>query len=157
MTHLSTLFALVGSLTFVQFVSAASMSIDSVNVECKVVSGQPHTVRVVMAYPPALPSGDFDYRYSFQNVGTGQISTFYYGLLYGLQTFPLQAGRYNLTVTFSVSGVPNAPAHPGSVVYWNDIKVPATVSTHGRGTGCEFASVANRANLIAPAVKPKTN
>ncbi len=157
MTHLSTLFALVGSLTFVQFVSAASMSIDSVNVECKVVSGQTHTVRVVMAYPPARPSSGYVYRYSFQNVGTGQISTFYYGLLYGLQTFPLQVGSYNLTVTFSDSGVQNAPALPGSVVYWNNIKVPATVSTHGRGTGCEFASVANRTNQVAPAAKPKTN
>lgn len=132
------------------------MAIDSVNVECKVVSGQTHTVRVVMVYPPAPPSSSYDYRYSFQNSGTGQISTFYYGLLNSLQTFPLQAGSYNLAVAYSISGVPNAPAHPGSVVYWNNIKVPATVSTLGRGTGCEFASAANRANQIAPA-KPKTN
>lgn len=161
MTHLSTIFALVGSLTFVQFASAASLAIESVNVECKVVNGQTHTVRVAMVYNPAtlgFPVG-VNHRYSFQNTGTGQISTFYYGSLHSpaLTTFPLPQGSYNLTVAFSNESVMNAPALPGSVVYWNNIKVPATVSTHGRGTGCEFASIANRANQIAPAVKPKTN
>lgn len=83
------------------------MAIDSVNVECKVVSGQTHTVRVVMVYPPAPPSSSYDYRYSFQNSGTGQISTFYYGLLNSLQTFPLQAGSYNLSrIRFRVFRTP---------------------------------------------------
>lgn len=157
--------ALAASLTFVQFAVAQqtlSPSIQSVHVECRVANGQTHTVRVVMTSNPSVyaASAIYNYRYSFQNSGTGQVSTFYLGPMLSptLTTFPLMAGNYNLTVALSTTGVANAPALPGhAMAVYNNIKVPATVSTHGRGTGCEFASAINRPNQIAPGLKPQAN
>lgn len=156
------LLALAGCLTFVQSVAASSPTISSLHVECKVVSAETRTVRVVMNWQMGLQPS-MDYRFAFQNTGTGQVNTFYHDTMAGEQgvtgtfTFPLPQGSYNLAITYSNQDVPNAPALPGPAAYWNGIKVTATVSTHGRGTGCEFAGVANRANQIAPEVKPKTN
>lgn len=97
-----------------------------------------------------------DYGFEFQNAGTGQATRFQHPSMASLMSFPLPPGTYNLTVMYVASdGWYVVPGHGKATR--NNIKVPATVSAHGRGSGCEFASAANRANQIAPAAKPKTN
>lgn len=148
------LLALAGSLCLVQTAVAQTPNLQSVLLECRIVNSQTHTVRAVLDWASA--SHSFDYGFEFQNAGTAQITRFQMSPMASLHSFPLPQGTYNLTVMYvGTDGWYVAPGHGKAT--WSNIQVPATVSTHGRGSGCEFASVANRANQIAPAIKPKTN
>lgn len=112
--------------------------VEELNVECKIVSTQMHTIRLKMRW---LGPGTDSYEFKFTNA-QGQHLRFYESVsAMGEGTFPLPAGNYVLTVSIVGRSDPNNPVllpGTGQSVY-RDIVVLTPVSTNGRGTGCRFS------------------
>lgn len=109
----------------------ATPGIASVSVQCEIIQGAPNVLDTVrINFDSMIHMGlEFDFR----NVATGQTVSFQLiANTWPSNPFPVPPGTYNLTVR------QNYGQHSWSV--WNNIVVPHTVSTNGKGTGCRFLS-----------------
>ena len=133
----------VGCIAFANPVLAQSSlpGIQSVSVQCVLSGGvvPPEFLTVQVTFVSLVNFLTFEFR----DVVTGQTKTYTPAPGYLTVHLPVPPGTYNLTVK-QVSGT-----HPQAL--WNNIVVPPTVSTNGRGTGCQFVSETPASGVHTPA------
>lgn len=130
--------AVMGALVVTCPVVAETPNIRSVSLECKIVRGEHHTVKVQLQPPYMFNVVVESNQFNFRNA-SGQTFSFLANPTVIDLSFPVPAGTYKLTIDVVHHSNLDIPvSNSSSAVYNPDIVVPPTMPLAGRGTGCKF-------------------